>query len=157
MTSTTTTTANHLDAKNAVDSLFASFCDSAPINEQDLSLSFAGIEDKSLQIRDYVFGLVGLNLSDSVDRYRFLNLFTVCGESAHVHAMRGAYLYEEGKIEEALEELYKAPLNSLARLLVRSIRSGLPAEIFTSMREELHPKVIEGLLGEYANQPIKNA
>jgi hypothetical protein len=151
-----TTTANHLDAKNAVDSLFSAFCDSAPINEADLSLSFEGI-DNSLQIRDYVLGLIGLNLSDHADRFRFLNLFTVCGESAHVEAIRGAYLYEAGQIEEAREALNKAPNNSLALLLGRVISSGWPVDAFASMRNELHPKVVEGILTEYATQPIRNA
>jgi hypothetical protein len=152
----TTTTATHTQAKNAVDSLFNAFCDSAPINETDLSLSFEGI-DNSKQIRDYVLGLIGLNLADHADRFRFLNLFTVCGESAYLDEIKGAYLYEAGKTEEALETLYKVQNGALARLLIRVIGSGWPVDAFAAMRNELHEKVVEGLLTDYADKPVNNA
>lgn len=139
----------NLEAKTALDSALSSFLDSAPINEQDIQTAFSGIAN-GIQIRDYALGLVGLKINDDSDRFRFLNLFTVAGESAHFEAIRGAYLYEAGLIEEAKNTLNLAhemdPSNSLTTLLKRVIGSGWPVGAFASMRNEVHPKVEAGLL-----------
>jgi tetratricopeptide (TPR) repeat protein len=148
MTSTKTQLPTNLEAKTALDSALSAFLDSAPINEADIQTAFSGIAN-GIQIRDYALGLIGLNVNDDADRFRFLNLFNVAGESAHLEAIRGAYLYEAGLNGEAMEALNKAheldPKNSLAMLLKRVISAGWPSASFASMRNELHPKVEAGI------------
>jgi tetratricopeptide (TPR) repeat protein len=148
MTTTKTQLPTNLEAKTALDSALSSFLDSAPINEADIQTAFLGIAN-GIQIRDYALGLIGLNVNDDSDRFRFLNLFNVAGESAHLEAIRGAYLYEAGLNEEAVTALNKAhqldPKNSLTTLLKRVISSGWSGSAFAQMRNELHAKVEAGI------------
>lgn len=148
MATTKTQLPTNLEAKTALDSALSSFLDSAPINEADIQTAFLGIAN-GIQIRDYALGLIGLNVNDDSDRFRFLNLFNVAGESAHLEAIRGAYLYEAGLNEEAVTALNKAhqldPKNSLTTLLKRVISAGWSGSAFAQMRNELHEKVEAGI------------
>jgi hypothetical protein len=60
-----------------------------------------------------------------------------------------AFAYEFGNSDEAYSHLNKAkeldPSNSLASLLFRVFGAGMPPASFASMRNELHPKVVDGL------------
>ena len=149
MTTTKTQLPTNQEAKTALDSALSSFLDSAPISEADIQTAFSGIAN-GIQIRDYALGLVGLKINDDADRFRFLNLFNVAGESAHLEAIRGAYLYEAGLNDEARIALDKAhsldPANSLTMLLKRVMSAGWAGSAFASMRNEVHPKVEAGLL-----------
>jgi tetratricopeptide (TPR) repeat protein len=148
MTTVKTQLPTNLEAKTALDSAVCAFLDSSPINETDIQTAFIGIAN-GIQIRDYALGLVGLKINDDADRFRFLNLFNVAGESAHFEAIRGAYYYEAGLNDEAMNTLNKAheldPKNSLTTLLKRVIGSGWPSAAFASMRNELHAKVEAGI------------
>jgi tetratricopeptide (TPR) repeat protein len=138
----------HLEAKNALDTLLDSFQDSRMLEENAIKTATLGIAE-SVQIRDYALGAIGISL-DSEDSLAFITAIQLLGQdSAALEAIRGAYLYELGQIEEADKALDKALElvngHSLALLLRRVMRAGWPCESFRSMRNELHPKVEAGL------------
>lgn len=138
----------HLEAKNALDSLLDSFQDSRMLEETAIKTATIGIA-KSVQIRDYALGAIGISL-DSEDSLAFITAIQLLGEdSAALEAIRGAYLYELGQIEEAGKALDKALElhngHSLALLLRRVFNAGWPTDSFRGMRNELHPKVERGL------------
>ena len=155
MTSKTATLPTHSEAKTAFDSALSAFVDSQPIAEADLQTAFKGITN-SLTIRDYALGAVGCGISDDSDRFAFLNLFSVCGESADIEAILSAYFYEAENMAEAKAHLQKAfeinPSHSLSTLLNRVFSAGWPSGAFATMRNELHAKVIEQI---QANSEVK--
>lgn len=136
------------EAVKAFDSCLNAFADSQPIEETSLRIAYLGIHN-GIQVRDYALGACGSIISDPFEVVTFLSVFQAVGTSAHIEAIKGAYTYEGGDIDGALHflsEAYKLDSkNSLTMLLGRVIRAGWPSGAFASMREELHPKVIEGL------------
>lgn len=138
----------HLEAKSALDTLLDSFQDSRMIEETAIKTATLGISN-SIQIRDYALGAIGLEL-DSEDSVSFIKaLEAIGGESAGLSAIKAAYLYEcEETIEANLALNKSLELQngySLALLLRRVFSAGWPTASFRAMRNELHPKVIEGL------------
>ena len=138
----------HLEAKTALDSLLNSFQDSRMIEENDIKTATLGIA-LSVQIRDYALGAIGLEL-DAEDSLSFINAIeAIGGESASLSAIKAAYLYELEDKTEANKALDKALElqngHSLALLLRRVFSAGWPSHSFSSMRNELHPKVEAGL------------
>ncbi len=139
----------HLEAKNALDSLLDSFQDSRMLEETAIKTATIGIAE-SVQIRDYALGAIGISL-DSEDALAFITAIQLLGQdSAALEAIRGAYLYELGQIEEANKALDKALElvngHSLSLLLRRVMSAGWPSTAFASMRSECHPKVVKGLI-----------
>lgn len=143
----TATLPTYGEAVKAFDSCLNAFADSALLEESVIRTAYLGIHN-GIQVRDYALGAVGLSLPVS-DSIRFLSIFKVVGESAHIEAIKGAYAYEGGESAIAKGFLDSAlaldSSCSLASLLVRVMSAGWPSGAFASMREELHPKVIEGL------------
>lgn len=135
------------EAVKAFDSCLNAFADLAPIEESALRTAYLGIHN-GIQVRDYALGAIGFLLS-AEDAESFLSVFNAVGKSAHIEAIKGAYAYEGGDIDLAKTHLALAlaldSKCSLATLLVRVVSAGWPSGAFASMREELHPKVIEGL------------
>ena len=82
-----------------------------------------------------------------MDSISLLTLFNIAGESAHVEAIKLAYYYEAGNsemIQKTLDNSRRIDSeNSLTKLLARVIAAGWPADSFATMRNELHPKVVE--------------
>lgn len=139
----------HLEAKNSLDSCLSLFADSKALNEADIKTAFIGIS-QGIQIRDYSLGAIPEALNDYQDINRFLTLLkAIGGESAHLEAVWSAFAYEAGNTEEAYSHLKTCSeidgSNSLGSLLNRVFNAGWPCGAFKSMREELHPRVIEGL------------
>lgn len=136
-TPNTATLPTHAEAVKAFDLCLNTFADSGILEESVIRTAFAGIAN-GIQIRDYALGACGLSLSAS-DSVRFLSIFKVAGESAHIEAVKGAYAYEAGEIEIALGYLASAHAldskNSLASLLLRVISAGWPSGAFASMRD----------------------
>lgn len=143
----TATLPTYSEAVAAFDSCLNAFADLAILEESALRTAYLGIHN-GIQVRDYALGACGLLLSCE-DTLSFLTLFNAVGSSAHIEAIKGAYAYEGGDNEEARYFLNNAlaldSKCSLATLLVRVMSAGWPSGAFASMREELHPKVIEGL------------
>jgi hypothetical protein len=139
----------HLEALTCFDSLLSRFQDSAPLEETVIKTATLGIA-KSVQIRDYALGAIGISL-DSADSLRFIKSLEVLGvESAGLYAIKAAYLYESDDSIGANLALNKAftleRSHSLSMLLRRVFSAGWSPTAFASMRNELHPKVVEGLV-----------
>lgn len=132
------------EARISFDSLLSAFNDSKPLNESDLRKSFSGISN-SLNFRDYVLGSVGFGLSDYSDRIAFLNLFSVCGDSADIEAIKSSFHYEAEKRSKALSSVEKAlkldPAHGLSNLLKRVYDSSAPFSMMAECRNALHGKV----------------
>lgn len=139
----------HLESKNSLDALLSAFADNGILNDSDVQNAFAGISN-SIQIRDYSLGAIPLVLNDYQDISRFMGILELFGgESAHFQAVWSAFAYEAGNTEEAYSHLKRCSeidgANSLGLLLNRVFNAGWPHASFASMRNELHPKVVEGL------------
>jgi hypothetical protein len=133
------------EARISFDSLLSSFTDSKPLNESDLQKSFSGIST-NLNFRDYVLGSVGFGLSDYSDRIAFLNLFSVCGDSADIEAIKSSFHFEAEKKSKALSTVEKAlkldPSHGLSKLLKRVYESSAPSNFMADCRNQLHGKVL---------------
>jgi hypothetical protein len=86
------------EAVKAFDSCLNAFANSALLEESVIRTAYLGIHN-GIQVRDYALGAVGISLPVS-DSIRFLSIFKVVGESAHIEAIKGAYAYEGGEIED---------------------------------------------------------
>jgi len=138
----------HLEAKSALDSLISTFSDSRLLGETEIKTATLGIAN-SLQIRDYALGAIGLSF-DSADSLDFIKALEVLGEvSPCLLAIKASIYYEGEDTIGANLALNKAlsldPKHSLSLLLRRVMGAGWPPASFASMRNELHPRVIEGL------------
>lgn len=106
--------------------------------------------NNEIQIRDYLLGIPDTYsmptckafleyLANSVDGAERYSLFTILS----------AYYYETEEIEKAIFALAVALDTksdySLAKLVERVIQANWPSQAFKSMREELHPRVIDKL------------
>jgi hypothetical protein len=109
---------------------------------------------KDLQARDYLLGITteGNFTPETVIRFLAYAIRN-CEEkerTASLLAIKSAYLYAEGERDGASIELALClaidPTYSLGALLRRVYGAGWPTEAFASMRKELHPKVVEGML-----------
>jgi len=139
----------HLEAITCLDSLVSRFQDSAPLEETVIKTATLGIA-KSVQVRDYALGSIGLSL-DPADSVTFIKALEVLGEaSPALLAIKSAYLYELDDSIGANLALNKAlsldPAHSLSLLLRRVFSASWPIGSLKAMREELHPKVVEGLV-----------
>jgi hypothetical protein len=148
MESISTALPTHLEAKNALDSLISSFSDSREMKETDIKTATLGIAH-SLQIRDYALGSIGLTF-DNLDALDFVKGLELLGEvSPCLLAIKASIYFEAEDLTEANLALDKAfaldPNHPLSLLLRRVFAAGWPPASFASMRDSLHPKVIEGL------------
>lgn len=105
----------------------------------------------NLQLRDYLMGLTSDGLSvESVNN--ILRVLAVLIKSAElpaypVETVLASYQYQLGDSASALVSLANglAKDYSLAKLLLRVINAGWPANSFATMSQELHPKVLKEL------------
>jgi len=107
--------------------------------------------ENNLQLRDYLMGLTSNGLSvDSVTN--ILRVLSVLIKSAELPAypidtVLASYYYQQGDSASALVSLSDGIARdySLAKLLLRVINAGWPANSFATMSNELHPKVLAEL------------
>jgi hypothetical protein len=105
-----------------------------------------------IQVRDFA---LGSHTSETADTYylmwRDLLLVAPRGFVAPVACLYASMAYERGEDAVAHNALDRAliddPGYSLAQLLRRVFIAGWPAESFSAMRRELHPKVVAGIFG----------
>lgn len=145
MENTKTALPTYLESKIALDSLVSAFADSAPLEETLIKTATLGIE-KSLHIRDYALGGIGLALSDPLDSLLFIDALQALGKlSPSLYALECAYAFEAGDMPRARIALLKGrkiePAHPLCLLLERVISAGWPASAFVDMRNSLHEKV----------------
>jgi hypothetical protein len=105
-----------------------------------------------IQVRDFA---LGSHTPETTDFYwqmwRELLLIAPRGFVAPIASVYAALAYERGEGALAQRALDRAFADdekySLALLLRRVFTAGWPAQSFTAMRRELHPKVVAGIFG----------
>ena len=133
-------------AVEALDALMLEHVNNAPLSA-DLAEVVAFAVNNDLQIRDYVLGLLPETLTAEGAISFVSDLLPLVAEADRVpfYAIMSAFYYEAGDTDLAHASLFTAqslnPNYSLAKLLSQVIvRQGFD---FVSMRNELHPKVVE--------------
>ena len=105
-----------------------------------------------IQVRDYAMGL--LSVDNAEQNIKALNVLLDKAPTDSVYISAPAVLlasihYEVGNKEEAFLALDNArPWYAMKSLLHRAFNAGWPQEAFSSMRRNLHPKVVEGIFGK---------
>ena len=137
----------HREARESIDRLISRFNDSQPLEETDIQRATLGVAN-SLQIRDYLMGAIGVEISTPEDGVFFISALESIGtQSAHLIAVKSAYYYEAGNsigANLAIAGAFKLDSeNALASLLRRVYSAGWSPESFATMRDSLHPKVSE--------------
>jgi hypothetical protein len=105
-----------------------------------------------IQVRDYALGIIDKYDAKAMqDTLNYL-LDKAPTDSAFINApacLLAAFLYERGDTASAAITLTNAQqYYSLAILLRRVMMAGWPGTSFTTMRNDLHPKVVAGIFGE---------
>lgn len=105
-----------------------------------------------IQVRDYALGLLDPAQPDKFRPALSVLLEAAPTDTAYINApacLLAALEYEQDNKEDALITLSNANENySLAMLLARVFAAGWPAEAFSNMRDELHPRVVASIFGE---------
>lgn len=107
--------------------------------------------ENNLQLRDYLMGLTsdGLSVESVTNILRVLAVLINSAElpAYPVETVVACYQYRLGDSASALLSLSNglAKDYSLAKLLLRVINAGWPADSFATMANELHPKVMAEL------------
>ena len=133
-----------LDAYNEIVEAFVS---NEPLPVSPVNLLIYAIQD--LQVRDYVLGHAPMTFGakGAVDFITAILPLVEEGERSAFYTLLSAFYYEVGDNELAYVSLVQAqvlnPDYSLAKLLDRVYKAGWPKDSFASMRDELHPKVVE--------------
>jgi hypothetical protein len=103
-----------------------------------------------IQVRDYALGIIDKN-SNVPSALNYL-LDKAPTDTAYINApasLLAVYLYERGDSANAAVTLSNAQQHySLGMLLRRVMTAGWPPSSFSTMREQLHPKVTAGIFGE---------
>jgi hypothetical protein len=105
-----------------------------------------------IQVRDFALGSHSPETTDWYwQMWRELLLIAPRGFVAPIASVYAALAYERGEGALAQRALDRAFADdekySLALLLRRVFTAGWPAQSFTAMRRELHPKVVAGIFG----------
>lgn len=105
-----------------------------------------------IQVRDYALGLIDTSKSDTLIPALAHLLEKAPTDTVYINApaaLLAQLYYEQGNKADAFLILSNAQHDySLAQLLYRVFRSGMPAERFAKMRKELHPKVVADIFGK---------
>jgi hypothetical protein len=136
-------------AKEAIDSLIATYVNEKIIDEKEMKKIFYSIS-KDVQLRDYLMGKpFDTELTELLSLMPLLISFSEREGRAPLYAIYSSWLYENGDTESALLNLSACrEVNkdySLAGLLDRVMKSNWPNGSFKGLRAELHPKVSKGI------------
>lgn len=140
-------------AREACDTLIAQFTANAPLDTNLVEIVVKA-SNANANYRDYLLGAPVLELGHETAIRFITDLLPLMAEADRVpfYSILASFYYETGDNELAVASLVTAdainPDYSLAKLLTRVINSGFPASMMTSMRHELHPKVVETLVNE---------
>lgn len=101
-----------------------------------------------IQVRDFFMGLpISHDMKDVIKLSTFLAGMAKQGEDVPFFTITGLFAYELGEDQLCKLSLNYAEKNnpsySLTMLLKRVIMSGWPRESFSTMRNELHQKIIQ--------------
>ena len=133
----------------------ALFIEALITEDQELNATVAAtalLALNDIQVRDYAMGLIKPNDDVIISRLQWLTDVAPDNYIAPPATLLALTYYEKSDTDKAMELLNKAasdnPRYSLTTLLRRVFSSGWPIEAFQAMRQELHPKVTEGIFGE---------
>lgn len=133
-----------LDAYNEIVEAFVS---NEPLPVNAVNLYVYAIQD--LQVRDYLLGHAPMTFGaqGAIDFVTAILPLVEEGHRAPFYSVLSAFYYEANDKELAFVSLMQSqlldPNYSLSKLLDRVFKAGWPTESFVSMRNELHPKVVE--------------
>jgi len=139
------------DGATAVIDLAGEFEEGRNTEDRELVARVIG-RMSDIQVRDFA---LGSHTPETTDWYwqmwRELLVMAPRGFVAPIASIFAALAYERGEGALAQRALDRAFADdekySLALLLRRVFSAGWPAESFTAMRKELHPKVVAGIFG----------
>lgn len=139
----------HAQRKRLTNSIYNTVDSGIAPDDDHIAEVVAGIQ-KDIQLRDFVLGLPSERKIQDVNSYLVCLMDSIPDEfKAPVASILAANLYSMEDVDSAKEVLNTALINdpqySLANLLKRVFNSNWPAEAFTAMTMELHPKVKEGM------------
>jgi hypothetical protein len=135
---------------NAKDISEANYDYSTVISREDLTIIAYALEN-NLQLRDYLMGLTrdGLSVESVTGIVRVLSALVKCAElpAYPIETVLASYMYRLGDSAGALVMLANGISRDypLAKLLLRIFNAGLAPDIFATMSQELHGKVVEEL------------
>lgn len=103
-----------------------------------------------LQVRDYLLGLpIEHTLEGATEAIEIMATFFPEGNRKALNCVLSSYYYEAGNLPTCSAYLAKAldedSTYPLAGLLTRVFNAGWPTQAWAKMRDEVHPKVLEGL------------
>lgn len=134
-------------ALDAYNEIVEAFVKSEPLPVNAVNLLVYSIQD--LQVRDYLLGHAPITFG-AEGAIKFVTEILPLVEEGHrspFYTVLSAFYYEAGDNELAYVSLMQAqlldPEYSLAKLLDRIYKAGWDGSQFASMRNELHPKVVE--------------
>jgi len=134
-------------ALDAYNEIVEAFVKSEPLPVNAVNLLVYSIQD--LQVRDYLLGHAPITFG-AEGAIKFVTEILPLVEEGHrspFYTVLSAFYYEAGDNELAYVSLMQAqlldPEYSLAKLLDRVFKAGWSKDAFASMRNELHPKVVE--------------
>ncbi len=140
---------------------YASYLDGTTVTKE-MADQIAFLVRNEIQLRDFMLGLSSEYHDDIAQYGAFLEtLINECGELDKAYPLLtilAPTYYQAGNSDLAKvavnDVLEINPDYSLAKLLARVFTSGAPTDMFSEMVKELHPKVVEGLEGEYADNEV---
>lgn len=135
----------------AIDRLVDEFNSDYIVDQELIALVLGSMID--LQVRDYAMGITNKNnLNKLNDLWAFLTNLAPAGAIAPVATLWAITHYELGNTAIALEALDIASNDdseyALTKLIARVINAGWQREMFSAMRNELHPKVVAEIYGK---------
>ena len=140
-------------AHEALDSLISQFSNNEAL-DTTLVEAVVKASNANVNFRDYVLGAPVLEFGHEKSIHFVTALLPLMAEAERVpfYTVLSSFYYETGDNELATASLHTAqaldPDYSLAKLLTRVMTSGFPASMMTTMRYELHPKVVKTLIDE---------
>lgn len=116
--------------------------------------------NSDVQVRDWLMGLPNRwSLDEGIKLMQYLCVHSPTEDIVPFVTLQSLYYYEQNNNERAVSLLnYALRLDkeySLAQLLLRVFQSGWPSEQFQTMRNEIHPTVVEACYGPEGATTIK--
>ena len=143
------TTLTRGEALHTVDFAIEQFINEIEIEDNTIELITYAVNN-DLQIRDYFLGLpADFGMDVSVDFVNYLSRLTNAENCYAYDTISAMYHLELGNATLAEKLLTVAeianPDYNLTKLAKRVLSAGWPASALTTMREELHTKVVAGI------------
>ena len=138
-----------LQAKETIDNAIQNFKEGPTFGFGTINaINFA--VNSEIQLRDYLIGLPNNHELDICSGFlSYLTTELPAEDSYGLDTVNAIFQYELGNLELCAELLEKVSISnsdySLASLVRRAISAGWPASTFSTMRQELPPKVIAHL------------